>query len=122
MTWIHVLSVAFGAAVGGVLRYIFSIWLRPETSGFPWATLAVNLSGTFLLGLFISFFTKQDGSASVKLLLTTGFCGGFTTFSAFSMELVLMLQKSEYLISGVYILTSILGGIGLAWLGYRMLI
>ncbi|MDZ4707409.1 MAG: fluoride efflux transporter CrcB [Saprospiraceae bacterium] len=122
MNWILILSVALGAALGGVLRYLFSIWLKPEVSKFPWATLIVNLLGSFMLGLIISYFSKNEGSTTVKLMLTTGFCGGFTTFSAFSMELVLMVQKSEYLTAGVYIVASIIGGLGLAWLGYRMLI
>jgi len=122
MNWMLILSVGTGAAVGGILRYLFSIWLKPEVSKFPWATLLVNLLGSFILGLFISYFSKNEGSTPVKLMLTTGFCGGFTTFSAFSMELVLMLQKSEYLPAGLYILASIIGGLGLAWMGYRMLL
>ena len=122
MKWILILSVGTGAAVGGILRYLFSIWLKPEVSIFPWATLLVNLLGSFILGLIISYFSKNEGSTPVKLMLTTGFCGGFTTFSAFSMELVLMLQKSEYLPAGLYILASIIGGLGLAWMGYRMLL
>ena len=122
MNWILILSVGTGAAVGGILRYLFSIWLKPEVSKFPWATLLVNLLGSFILGLIISYFSKNEGSTPVKLMLTTGFCGGFTTFSAFSMELVLMLQKSEYLPAGLYILASIIGGLGLAWMGYRMLL
>jgi len=122
MNWMLILSVGTGAAVGGILRYLFSIWLKPEVSKFPWATLLVNLLGSFILGLIISYFSKNEGSTPVKLMLTTGFCGGFTTFSAFSMELVLMLQKSEYLPAGLYILASIIGGLGLAWMGYRMLL
>lgn len=122
MNWTAIISVAAGAAIGGVLRYLFSIWLKPEVSRFPWATLLVNLLGSFLLGLIISYFSKNGGQVPAKLMLTTGFCGGFTTFSAFSMELVLLVQKSEYLTAGIYILVSIFGGLGLAWMGYRMLI
>ena len=122
MDWMLILSVGTGAAVGGILGDLISIWLKPEVSKFPWATLLVNLLGSFILGLIISYFSKNEGSTPVKLMLTTGFCGGFTTFSAFSMELVLMLQKSEYLPAGLYILASIIGGLGLAWMGYRMLL
>lgn len=120
MIWTQILSVAFGAAIGGVFRFLFSFWLKPEVSRFPWATLAVNLAGSFLLGVILSYFTRNEGNTSVKLMLTTGFCGGFTTFSAFSMELVLLLQKNEYQIAGIYLVSTVIAGLGLTWVGYRL--
>jgi fluoride exporter len=102
--------VAVGAATGGVLRY----WLtdaahRIFQTTFPIGTLAVNVIGSFLLGIFIYYFDSNELlSSSIKILLTIGFCGGFTTFSSFSYETMELFRNSEYLLGIGNILLNVL--------------
>ena len=77
----NLLLVAFGGAVGSVGRYLVSKWLE---GGFPWGTLTVNIVGCLLIGFLTGLVTKGTLSPEMKLLLVTGFCGGFTTFSTFA--------------------------------------
>ena len=121
MNWISLLSVAVGAAGGGILRHLISVWMRADMARFPWHTLIINLSGSLLLGILWAYFLKHPGHFAVRLALTTGFCGGFTTFSTFSLEMINLLQRGQYLSGGIYLFSSILGGILLAWLGYAMI-
>ena len=93
--------VAIGAAFGGTLRY----WLGGVTQkilpfGFPYGTLVVNVLGSFLLGFLIFYFdTKRLLSPGMKVMLTVGFCGGFTTFSSFSFETINLMRDSEYFLA-----------------------
>ncbi len=107
--------VAAGGAVGSVLRFLVSVWMKPA-AGFPWPTLAVNLMGCLLIG-FLYGVTSRHASEQMKLLLATGFCGGFTTFSAFGAENLQLLQQNQYLLASAYTASSITGGIAAAWLG-----
>ena len=103
------LIVALGSAIGGVLRY----WLSnvvynflPAT--FPFGTMLVNFAGSFIIGA-IMFGLNDRGliSQDLRLFLTVGFCGGFTTFSTFSFETVNLLRNSEYILAGLNIGLSI---------------
>lgn len=87
--------VAAGGALGSVARYGVGVVLAPATSGFPWATLVVNVVGAFLMGWFARVLAAPDADQVVRLALTTGFCGGFTTFSALSAETVSLLQQGR---------------------------
>lgn len=79
--------VAAGSAAGGVARYFIGAWLNRGAGAFPWGTVAVNLAGCFLIGFLASSADSRFGLGEHgRLLLMTGFCGGFTTFSAFMME------------------------------------
>jgi CrcB protein len=101
--------VALGAAVGGVARYALTAVLQQRAGpGFPIATLVINVSGSVLLG-FLMRYALGSGSVSPELraLLTTGFCGGYTTFSTFSYETILLFEDGEYGRAGLYVLLSV---------------
>lgn len=86
------MAVAAGGALGSVARYWLSTMLRSAAPGFPWGTLAVNVVGGFAMGLITAFAISRPGTLSdtLRLGLTTGILGGFTTFSAFSIETLLL--------------------------------
>lgn len=97
--------VAVGAALGGSLRYWMSGAVQKIVPlNFPFGTLTVNALGSFILGFIIFYFDAQElMSSELKVLLTVGFCGGFTTFSAFSFETISLLHDSEYFLAFVNI-------------------
>lgn len=115
-----VLIVGIGSFIGGALRYLISTLFKQFcTQGFPWGTLLVNLMGCFIFGAIFALFSKYSSTSHPWcLLLTTGLCGGFTTFSTFAYESVLMLQQGN--LSGFisYVATSLIMGISLFALGY----
>lgn len=110
----HILWVGLGGFIGSVLRYGVSHLVQVNvTTTFPLGTLLINLAGCFLIGIILGFTMSHPGgiSQSGKLFLTTGICGGFTTFSAFSVETFSMLEKGEPVYAGIYVLASVLGGV-----------
>ncbi len=115
-----VLLVGAGSFVGGALRYMISLLMKGTCgASFPWATLAVNFAGCLLIGVVYALFSRYASTShALCLLLTTGFCGGFTTFSAFANEGVVMLQSGNTGVFFIYVLTSVVAGIALAALGY----
>ena len=112
----NILFVAFGGAVGSVFRYLTSAILI--TKKFPAATFTVNIIGSFLIGILMGYIVKQASNQTWQLLLVTGFCGGFTTFSAFSWDVVLLLQQAKYATAFFYIFTTICLGIAATFLGF----
>ena len=80
-------------------------------AGAPWGTLAVNLTGGFLMGLLAGWLALRGDGANARLLLGVGVLGGFTTFSAFSLDVVLMLQRGEYWSATAYVAASVLGSV-----------
>ena len=115
-----ILLVGIGSFFGGALRYAVSVFMKNLCSqGFPWATLLVNLVGCFAFGVIFALFGKFSSSGSAWcLLLTTGVCGGFTTFSTFANESVLMLQNGNMGGFVGYVATSLVAGLALVALGY----
>jgi CrcB protein len=107
-----VLAVALGGAVGSVARYLTSLAFAPVAAAFPFATLTVNVVGAFLIGLFARVFGGADHDPVVRLALTTGLCGGFTTFSAMSAETVTLVQQGRAGRAAVYVLLSLVLGFG----------
>ena len=96
-------AVALGAAAGGVTRYYLSVAVQPRMGSFPWATLLINVSGSLLLGFILSYALATPGmSVEVRALLTTGFCGGYTTFSTYSYETARLLEDGEWSRAGAY--------------------
>ena len=114
-----ILAVGSGSFLGGAGRYLVSLAMKDISKGFPWATLAVNLLGCFLIGLLWGVFGKNgtDGS-HWALFLTVGFCGGFTTFSTFSKEAIIMLQTGHVWGFAAYVSMSVVVGVALVALGY----
>lgn len=114
-----IILVGLGSCAGGMLRYAVSLLLHTGKAGFPAATFLVNIAGCLLIGLIYGIFSRlTDTSSSLCLLLTTGFCGGFTTFSAFSNEALKMLQNGNLTGCLLYVLGSIVLGILAVAAGY----
>ena len=115
----NILVVGAGSFLGGAGRYLVSLAMKGICKGFPWATLAVNLVGCFLIGLLWGLFSKNGAEGSNwALFLTVGLCGGFTTFSTFSKEALVMLQSGNVWGFAGYVATSVIAGIALVALGY----
>ena len=108
----ELICIFIGGGMGSLLRYLTSGWLANYSyHSFPSGTFVVNLLGCFLIGIFYSLSTRWNLSLEMRLLLTTGLCGGFTTFSTFSHESLLLLRQNQYTVFGLYITLSILLGI-----------
>ena len=111
-------NVALGGAAGAALRYqtgrAMTQWLGPQAvMTFPWATLAANAIGSLLMGVLAGWLVRggTGNSEQMRLLLGVGLLGGFTTFSAFSLELVLLIERGQYTIAGLYAFLSLALGI-----------
>jgi CrcB protein len=103
------LLAALGGAAGSAARHLVNVgfgrWLG---AGFPWSTLFVNVVGAFLMGALIEALAlKFSGSLELRTLLATGVLGGFTTFSAFSMDFVVLMQRQELVLAAVYVAASV---------------
>ena len=107
------LTVFIGAGIGGALRHGVNVAaLRLLGSAFPFGTLSVNVIGGLLMGLIVEWFAlKADASQTLRLFLTTGVLGGFTTFSAFSLETALMIERGEYSTAGFYAALSVVASV-----------
>jgi len=114
--------VGLGGFAGSSARFLIQKYMSEVVqSSFPLSTFLVNLAGSFIIGALYGFSNKYNiMSAEVRLFLTTGFCGGFTTFSTFSNESLMLLRGENYLYLALYIGLSVLGGIFLTFLGYSI--
>ena len=109
------LLVGLGGAVGSMLRYAFQKLLNDT---FPFGTLMVNVSGCLLIGLLWGYFAKTN--LAQQLFLVTGFCGGFTTFSAFTQEGIDMLMHNRLLAFILYTGLSVMAGLLATYAGYKI--
>ena len=117
-----ILLISLGAAAGANLRYLVSQQLAKLTAAFPYGTLVVNISGSFLLGLFLVWTTERTfADPRWRLLIAVGLCGGYTTYSSFSYESLALFEQGRWLASGVNVvlnntlcLAAVLGGAALA--------
>jgi CrcB protein len=102
-------AVAIGAALGGVARYYLASAIQQRVGPtFPWGTLVINVSGGLLLGMLMRYaLATPSVSAELRALLTTGFCGGYTTFSTYSYETATLLEDGQYGRAGTYALASV---------------
>ena len=105
-----VVWVAIGGAIGSAARYGVNVWsFKLLGNEFPWHTLIVNLLGSFVMGALTELMAlKLDVSLETRAFLTTGILGGFTTFSAFSLDFALMMERKAFLAAGSYALASVL--------------
>ncbi len=111
------LIVAAGGAIGAAMRYGVAS-LLPATS-WPWPTLVVNVTGGFLVGVLTGWLAQRGGAdhEQIRLFAAVGLLGGFTTFSAFSLETVQMIERGRYGLAGVYCAISVLAAIGALFIG-----
>ncbi|MDN3724643.1 fluoride efflux transporter CrcB [Aequorivita sp. SDUM287046] len=110
--------VFIGGGFGSVLRYLLSNWLNTSETSFPIGTFASNIIGCFLVGLILGAAAKNiTFSPNAVLLLATGFCGGFTTFSTFALESNLFLKNGDFLIFALYTIASFAVGLAMVFLG-----
>ena len=108
-----VLIVGIGSFIGGALRYLISTLFKQYcTQGFPWGTLLVNLMGCFIFGAIFALFSKYSSTSHPWcLLLTTGLCGGFTTFSTFALETAELMKAGHPVAAILYVVLSVLAGV-----------
>ena len=116
------LIVFLGAGVGGALRHGVNVGsTRAFGQGFPAGTLIVNVLGSFLIGLLAGYFALRPGlSQEARLFLTTGILGGFTTFSAFSLDTALLIERHAYALAVAYVLGSVAAGLAALFLGLAL--
>ena len=112
----NLLLVAIGGAIGSVFRYLLS----GINTSFPWGTFAVNILGSLLIGLLVGLISKGVLSPEMKLLMVTGFCGGFTTFSTFANESFGMMKAGDVLQMALYVGVSVVIGILAVWGGMAL--
>ena len=118
------ISVALGSIVGAVARFLVSVLCVSQFGdGFPWGTLFVNVTGSFAIG-FYAAVTGPDGrlfvSARQRLFVMVGICGGYTTFSAFSLETLRLVQSGKVQTAFVYLLVSAITWIAGVWIGHAL--
>ena len=100
--------IALGGAIGSVLRYLAGGFVQRSAGvAFPVGTLAVNVIGGFMIGWLAQHYMNQQDSPEMRAALITGFCGGFTTFSAFSLEAVGLIRGGEYAKTAAYVVLSV---------------
>lgn len=106
-------AIFVGGGVGSVLRYGTQMLMHEHITAynFPWATFAVNIVGSFLIGLFYALSARFAWPADVRLLLTAGLCGGFTTFSTFSNDSLELLRQGQWPLCLLYVTLSVVLGL-----------
>jgi CrcB protein len=111
--------VALGSAAGGASRFLLGTLIQQRTGGtFPMGTLLIHVSGSLLLGFLLRYALATPAiSPELRGLLTSGFCGGYTTFSTFSLETVNMVEEGDYRRAAVYVLLSVIVSLVGAYLG-----
>ena len=112
----NALFVFLGGGTGSALRYLVGMWI--DSTAFPWATFAVNAVGSLAIGLFGGWAARFGWSEALRLSLTTGLCGGFTTFSTFSKESIALAESGRWSAFAAYAFGSVAVGIAAVALGY----
>lgn len=118
------LWIGLGSALGGMGRFWLSTWMAQRVGeSFPWGTLAVNVSGSFAIGLLAALASPEDRfliSPKVGQFLMIGVCGGFTTFSAFSIQTLNLMRDGQWLYAAAYVLGSVLFCLAAVWCGFLL--
>lgn len=117
--FLNFLIVGIGGAIGSMLRYAASILsLKMGFTNFPLGTLTINILGSLCIGIVIGLLAHvQNWSEEIRLFTVVGILGGFTTFSAFSLDTVLLFERGQYLYAGLYVAGSVLVSIAATFLG-----
>lgn len=123
MNMLHMLLVGAGGFIGSIARYLTVVTVDKRLNAlFPYGTFLVNLIGSLLLGFLVAWMAKKTGASALqwKLFLGTGFCGGFTTFSAFAVENVNLFANKHPGTGVLYIVLSIAAGLFAVWAGFAL--
>jgi CrcB protein len=117
-----ILLVSIGGAAGSSMRYLTSVFMQKWVSQlYPWGTFVANMLGCILIGILMGYFSKlQLNNNDYKLLLVTGFCGGYTTFSAFAFENFTLWQQGNNTTALTYIALSVIGGLLAVFSGFAL--
>jgi CrcB protein len=115
----HLLVVAAGGAIGASLRHLVGLAsLRLIGPAFPWGTLTVNIVGSFAMGVFIELLVRRVGASSeLRLFVATGMLGGFTTFSAFSLDVAVLWERGAHAAAAGYVAASVVGAVAALFAG-----
>ncbi len=107
------IAIFIGGGLGSMMRYGVQLMMHERITpyNFPWSTLTVNVVGSFMIGLFYALSARYNLSDDTRLLLTTGLCGGFTTFSTFSNDSLALLKQGEVTMFVIYVCLSVILGV-----------
>ena len=116
------LIVFLGAGIGGAFRHGVNVGAAKLFGhGYPFGTLIVNITGSFLMGALAGYFVFRPGIAQhIRLFLTTGILGGFTTFSAFSLDAALLIERNQYAIAAGYVVGSVAASLAALFFGLAL--
>lgn len=111
---IFIMAVAVGGAIGSVMRYLVGIGAgRLFGTDFPWGTLIINITGSFVMGVFAGLFaTRWNLPQVARIFLTVGICGGYTTFSTFSLDSFYLIERGEFAATAAYMIGSAVLSVG----------
>ncbi|MBS0219495.1 MAG: fluoride efflux transporter CrcB [Proteobacteria bacterium] len=113
-------AVIVGGVLGSLMRWIVALLLPPTLAGLPWPTLFANVTGCFVIGFFATL-TAPDGRLFVgprtRQFVMTGLCGGYTTFSSFSLETFHFLSRGDLRLAAAYVIVSLIAWFAAVWLG-----
>jgi len=113
--------VGLGGIVGTCIRYYLGLWLtRRAGSSFPWGTWIINLSGSLILGVFFNLYNQELLAEALWWMLGVGFCGAYTTFSTFGYEAQQLVVKKHFVRAMIYLISSIILGLLMAWIGMSL--
>lgn len=120
--WRTLLLIGLGGGIGSIGRYLTALYVQKYYAGiFPLATLIINVSGSFLIGILFGCMERyQWTTPDLKFLFIIGFCGGYTTFSAFAMENVNLMQTNHTAVAFAYIGLSVMLGLAATWAGLSL--
>jgi CrcB protein len=114
----NLLLVAIGGGIGAGVRHLANMGaMRLVGPNYPWGTMAINIAGSFVMGLFVALLMRRGGSNELRLFVATGVLGGFTTFSAFSLDFASLWARGATLPALGYALASVIGAIVALFLG-----
>jgi fluoride exporter len=113
------LIIGSGSFIGGIARFLISRYIQGQAlSSFPFGTFAVNVAGCFLIGIFYGLSERGNMmNAELRMFLTVGFCGGFTTFSTFASENISLLREGDFFYFALYTSLSVFLGLMATYLG-----